>query len=155
MHRALFILIAASMMLLSCSDWKQVPDKLESLVDRVEQESGSFSENEWDDVKAEYYSLMNTYSEKRDKYSAEENRRVAKAAGKYQGLLLRRKLKDAGSLLDDIIATAPEYLEGLGDVLSETEDNVLEDVENGIEGLINQVEGGLDNLINRLEGLFE
>lgn len=154
MKRFFPLLIAASLMLLSCSEWKRVPDKLEALIERIDQTGDRFTSQDWDNVRSEYRDLMDLYNEQADQYSKEDRSRVLKAAGRYHALMLKRGVLNASSLINDLIITTPEFLDGMGDIIDETGDNAIGALEDGLDSLLDYVEDGVDTFLEKLEDLF-
>lgn len=149
-----FLIVAALLVLSSCNNWKQVPSRLERLVDKIEERGDDFSESNWEKVRAEYYDIMDQYYEYRDKYSSEDSNRVLKAAGRYHALMLKRGFKDAASYINGIISNAPAYLEGIGEALEETEDDTLDAIEEGVENVVDKISEGVENILDKLDNLF-
>ena len=153
--RKFLLLIAASTMLLSCSSgWKQVPDKLEKLVNKVELKAESFTSADWDSIKEEYSDLMDTFNDNIRKYTSAETKRVRRASGKFNGLVLRNGIRNAGSILNDIIDSAPDYLDGLGEALDRTGDSALDAIDY-LEDDIDTIGEGLEDLGDDLEDIAE
>ena len=151
MKRFVFILIAASIALLSCNGWKQVPDKMELLVNRIEQDCGGYTPDDWERVREEYSDLMKTYRKDKEKYTAEEKSRIAKAVGRYRGLMIKQGLNDAATMINGI----PDYLDGITRVIDDPEDNPIDAIEDGVDNLIDYVEDEVVGLLEKLEKFFE
>lgn len=151
MKRFIIILMAVSVTLFSCAGWKSVPDKMEALVSKVEEGFDNYTPEDWDGIQAEYYDLMKAYRKDKAKYTTEERSRIIKAAGRYQGLLIRQGLTDAVSLINDI----PVFLDGIGRVINDPEENSIEAIEESVDSLIEYVGDEVSGFLDRLEDIFE
>ena len=154
MKKIVLLFVSALLVLSSCNGWKQVPNRLEKLVDKIEARGDDFSEEDWNKVSAEYDEIIQQYSDHQDKYTLDESKRVVKAVGRYHALVIKRGFKNAASFVNDIISNAPAYLEGLGDAIEETEEDAKEAIEEGAEGVVDKISEGVENILDKLDNLF-
>ena len=159
MKRAIVFLILP-FLLVSCSGWRSVPDRLESFVNELEIAAKTYDNADWDRAAAEYHELMDLYYEHKDDYSSEERARIQRAAGKYRALLFINGIKGVTSSVDNFISSAPAYLEGIGDVLQNKSEQWTEaldfsDLEQSIEAFGNDVDSLFNQLSVGVSGLLE
>ena len=148
--------------LVSCSGWKNVPDRLESLVNDIELNSKSFEDAEWDQAAAEYHRLMDIYYEHKDGYSSDERVRIQRAVGKYCALLFVNgiRIKELSSTVDKLFSSAPAYLEGIYEVMKSQSSQWPEALdfsvlEQSIEALGDDVDSLFNKLSEGVSGLLE
>ena len=160
------ILILLPAILASCSNWKSLPDKFESFVNEVETSSASFTDKDWDKTEAEYQKMMDTYLEHRDDYSSKDKGRILKASGKYQAMLIVNGIHGVTSYFNNLISTAPDFLEGVEEVIGDAGDNLsdlfedwldtsgleesFDNLSQGVEDIVDRVSDGIEGFLDRL-----
>lgn len=149
-------------LLVSCAGWRSLPDRIESFVSDLEYSAQSYEEADWDNAAAEYHKLMDTYYEHKNDYSSEERARIQRAAGKYRALLFVNGIKGVASSVDNLISSAPSYLEGINDVMKEKTSQwsealdfsdlelSLESFGHDVDSLFNQLSDGVGDLLERM-----
>ena len=115
----LFVVMAASMMLLSCKE--SLPKRLDAFVDNVDRHADSFSQDDWNKANAQFEKLVNEFQENQSAYNAEEKKQINAAVGKYMAIVAKsgvnNLLDGIGSLFDGLGG----FLQGLGFESDETE----------------------------------
>lgn len=83
-----------------------LPARVQRFVDRVEKNSSSYTEEEWEKVSEQFTKLMEQYKESYDKLSLEDRAQINKSIGRYYAAVL-------GSGLKSIIKSFYDTLYGL------------------------------------------
>ena len=96
--------------IVSCTTWRNVPDRLDEFVDKAQKSSSKYSPEDWQKNTAEFKELINIYAEHRDQYTPEETARVMKDIGRYHALLVVHGISEA---------ILPSILEGINENMGE------------------------------------
>lgn len=141
--RYIFLLFLLSLTI-SCSTWKNVPERLDKFVANAENSASTYDSDDWEKSLAQYEDLIATYKENKDKYTPDQRDMVFNAVGRYHILLLKNGILETASLIETIKAVIPAYIQGLGDGIK---DNVL-DISSSLKGLFDF--SGIEESLNGL-----
>jgi hypothetical protein len=97
-------------LLASCTS--PLSNRMNDYVDKVEDDCQSWTEQDWELSQAEYAKLLEEYEQNYESYSPEERDAINKAIGRYNGLLIRHGIEEAGSVLKEIGERLPSLIEG-------------------------------------------
>ena len=109
----LMILVAGLFILASCT--RPLCDRVERFVNKTEANYEKYSEEDWQKSLNEYQALAQEYKDNYQSFSKEEKERINKALGKYTGILLKKGISSAGSVLQEAIDGASSFLKGVFD----------------------------------------
>ena len=104
------VLLAAVAVLYSCSS--PLSNRVESYVDKVENNCDAWSTDEWEVAQLEYEELMKEYEMNYDSYTAEEKAAINRAIGRYNGLLVKHGFEQVGNALQELGQQIPSLIEG-------------------------------------------
>ena len=146
LFRFFTVLVLAA--LVSCSTWRNVPDRMDAFVGKAEVSASRYTAEDWAESKAEYQALINEFSEHEDQYTDEEKARVMKDIGRYQALLVVNGINEAAAFVETLRKILPSYLDGIKEVVEENKSGVS-DLIKGIlnpEGIDRAVKGLMEEL---------
>ena len=86
--------------------------RMDAYVDKVEANCGDWTKEQWKKSLQEYAELLDEYKEESDKYSDEERYKINKAIGRYNGLLVKYGVEEAGSFLKKLGERVQPFVEG-------------------------------------------
>lgn len=109
--RSIPLLLTVSLTLLM-SFTPSLPRRLESFVERVEDNCRRWNDEEWTTAKSEYRRLMTECRESYDHLSEYDQRRIDTAIGKYRGIILKMGVEDAGEAVKKYGKKLPDQLKG-------------------------------------------
>lgn len=89
-----------------------LPRRLETFVEKVEDNCRDWTKEDWQRVKSEYQGLMTECREAYDSMSESEQKRVNAAIGKYRGILVKMGMEDVEEVLKDYGKRIPEQIKG-------------------------------------------
>ena len=124
--KKLLLLFVAVLGMTACATWKNVPQRLDKLVDETAQTSSSYTDNDWETSKQRYQSLISEYAEHEDDYTDEQKSLVMKDIGRYHALLAVHSMSDAITFLRTMIHILPSYLKGILEVIRENKDALVD-----------------------------
>jgi len=144
-------LVALSSLMVACMS-ANIPQKLDTFVDKTEQNCENYDADDWKKSMAEYEKLVEELNEPGKEYSESDKEKAAKAMGRYHSLLLKNGIEQSATLLNELKAIVPSYLEGLLEGLDEN----TEQLGKSLEGLLNneELEKTLTELGEKLENIF-
>ena len=96
---------------------EKVISKMQALAERIEKQSDSFSDSEWESIYSDFESLQ--AQAKECSFSAEQLKDVAKAEAELTAAIAKQKAKEVGNDIKDAIDEGKEVLEGIFDGLKE------------------------------------
>ena len=111
--------ISSSLLLQSCSS--PLSSRMNEYVTEVEATCQNWTEEDWELSQEEYAKLLEEYELNYDSYTQEEKDAINKAIGRYNGLLIKQGIEDAGSVLKESGERLPSLIEGF---MSAFEDKV-------------------------------
>ena len=120
--KKLLMMIVAVLCMTACATWKNVPQRLDKLVDETEQTSSSYTTDDWETSKQRYQALISEYAEHEDDFTDEQKSLVMKDIGRYHALLATHSMSDAITFLRTMIRILPSYLQGILEVIKENKD---------------------------------
>ena len=86
--------------------------RLNDYVNEVESSCQSWTEEDWELYQEEYAKLLEEYELNYDSYTQEEKDAINKAIGRYNGLLIKQGIEEAGSVLKEFGERLPSLIEG-------------------------------------------
>lgn len=110
MKQLLLFSIALAALLSSCVS--PLSSRLNDYVNEVESSCQNWTEEDWDLSQEEYAKLLEEYELNYDSYSQEEKDAINKAIGRYNGLLIKQGIEEAGSVLKEFGERLPSLIEG-------------------------------------------
>lgn len=145
----IIVLILASIAACSSSN---VPQKLDSFVDKAELESSDYDAEDWQKSMSRYEKLVEEYSYSGKEYSDAEKQMAARAMGRYHSLLIKNGIEQSAAYLKELESILPSYLEGLVDGLGENS----EDLGKTLEGIFNseEIEDAFEGLSKKLDEIL-
>lgn len=111
MKKILFLLCALVLMA-SCTS--NLPKQFTALADKVEKKGADFSEEQWNNVTAQFDKLVEQYNQNIDKFNADQKKEINSAIGRFQAASLKAGLGKVGDAIDGAVEEAKGFLEGLG-----------------------------------------
>lgn len=104
-------IMAASAMLASCDKKQQVKDNLDDFVTELSERADDMTPEEWDEATAKYERIV-AEMESID-FTDEELREIGRIKGVAAKKFAKRKMKEAGAAIDNVMKQAAGFLEGL------------------------------------------
>lgn len=120
--KQLLMMLVAVLCMTACATWKNVPQRLDKLVDETAKTSSSYSNDDWETSKQRYQALISEYAEHEDDYTDEQKALVMKDIGRYHAMLAVHSMSDAITFLRTMIRILPSYLQGILEVIKENKD---------------------------------
>ena len=117
--RAIIICILTLIAFTCCSS--TLSSRMNEYVSEVEASCQNWTEEDWELSQEEYAKLLEEYELNYDSYTQEEKDAINKAIGRYNGLLIKQGIEDAGSVLKEFGERLPSLIEGF---MSAFEDKV-------------------------------
>lgn len=122
MKKLNFIMILLVILLLASCEMPTVT-KFDNYVDRVENNCDEWTEEEWEISKEKYRQLLNEYEANYDNMTPEERGTVNKAIGRYNGILLKKGIKNLDESVSDFMDRLPSLFEGFMSAFEEENEN--------------------------------
>lgn len=95
---------------ISCT--RPLSNRMDEYVTKVEANCKNWTETDWELSKEEYSKLLEEYELNYDSYTQEEKDAINKAIGRYNGLLVKQGIEDAGNMLKEFGKRLPSLVEG-------------------------------------------
>lgn len=102
--------ISSSLLLQSCSS--PLSSRMNEYVTEVEATCQNWTEEDWELSQEEYAKLLEEYDLNYDSYTQEEKDAINKAIGRYNGLLIKQGIDEAGNILKEFGERLPSLIEG-------------------------------------------
>lgn len=102
--------LLALMLFLACSP--SLSTRLNDYINDVESNCHNWTEEDWELSKEEYAKLLEEYELNYDSYTQEEKDAINKAIGRYNGLLIKQGIDEAGNILKEFGERLPSLIEG-------------------------------------------
>ena len=109
-HFLAIIAISSFMLLCSCSS--PLSSRMNEYVSEVEASCHNWTTEDWKLSQEEYATLLEEYELNYDSYTQEEKDAINKAIGRYNGLLIKQGIEEAGSVLKEFGERLPSLIEG-------------------------------------------
>lgn len=109
-HFLAIIAISSFMLLCSCSS--PLSSRMNEYVSEVEASCQNWTEEDWELSQEEYAKLLEEYELNYDSYTLEEKDAINKAIGRYNGLLIKQGIDEAGNILKEFGERLPSLIEG-------------------------------------------
>ena len=110
MKKNIIILSIVMFVLASCAT--PLSTRMESYIDEVEKNCTEWTEDDWTLSQQEYEQLLQEYKENYSSYTQEEKDAINRAIGRYNGLLIRHGIEEAGDVLKEIGERLPALIDG-------------------------------------------
>lgn len=105
-------IIAISSFMLLCSCSSPLSSRMNEYVTEVEATCQNWTEEDWELSQEEYATLLEEYELNYDSYTQEEKDAINKAIGRYNGLLIKQGIDEAGNILKEFGERLPSLIEG-------------------------------------------
>lgn len=86
--------------------------RLDEYVKEVESSSQNWTEEDWEMSLEQYDKLLEEYQRNYDSYTPAERDSIDQAIGRYNGLIIKRGIDEAGSVLKEFGERLPSLIEG-------------------------------------------
>lgn len=123
------IIAMMTFLVVSCAS-QSAPQKLDSFVDKAEQNYSSYSQSDWEKSAVEYQKLVGDYMCSGKEYTNSEKEMAARAMGRYHALLIKNGIEKGASFLEKFGKMLPGYLDGLSSGLEKNADSSASAFEN-------------------------
>ena len=108
--RAIIICILTLIAFTCCSS--TLSSRMNEYVSEVEASCQNWTEEDWELSQEEYAKLLEEYKLNYDSYTQEEKDAINKAIGRYNGLLIKQGIDEAGNILKEFGERLPSLIEG-------------------------------------------
>ena len=108
--RAIIICILTLIAFTCCSS--TLSSRMNEYVTEVEANCQNWTEEDWELSQEEYAKLLEEYELNYNSYTQEEKDAINKAIGRYNGLLIKQGIEEAGSVLKEFGERLPSLIEG-------------------------------------------
>ena len=109
--KTLVVLALGIALLAGCS--RPLADRMDKFVSKTEANCEKYSADDWAKSQEEFSALAQEYKDNYSSFSKEEKERINKAMGKYTGLLLKKGVSEAGSVFQEAVEGATDFLKGI------------------------------------------
>ena len=109
-YRAVIISILSLIAFTCCSS--PLSSRINDYVSEVEANCKNWTAEDWELSQEEYAILLEEYQLNYDSYTQEEKDAINKAIGRYNGLLIRQGIEEAGSIIKEFGERLPSLIEG-------------------------------------------
>lgn len=109
-HFLAIIAISSFMLLCSCSS--PLSSRMNEYVTEVEATCQNWTEEDWELSQEEYAKFLEEYELNYDSYTQEEKDAINKAIGRYNGLLIKQGIDEAGNIIKEFGERLPSLIEG-------------------------------------------
>lgn len=106
------VLIVASFLIAITSCAAPLSTRMETYIDKVEEKCDKWTDEDWELSQQEYDILLKEYKENYSTYTQEERDAINRAIGRYNGLLVKKGITKAGTLLEDFVNRIPSLIDG-------------------------------------------
>lgn len=106
------VIIAGFIIALITSCASPLSSRLNDYVNEVESSYQNWTEEDWELSQEEYAKLLEEYELNYDSYTQEEKDAINKAIGRYNGLLIKQGIDEAGNILMEFGERLPSLIEG-------------------------------------------
>ena len=86
--------------------------RLHDYVTKVENNCQNWTEEDWELSREEYLKLIEEYELNYESYTQEEKDAINRAIGRYNGLLIKQGIEEAGSVIQELGERLPSLIEG-------------------------------------------
>ena len=105
-----FIVLPCFILLSACVS--PLSSRLNDYVTEVESSCQDWTEEDWELSQEEYAKLLEEYELNYDSYTQEEKDAINKAIGRYNGLLIKQGIDEAGNIIKEFGERLPSLIEG-------------------------------------------
>jgi hypothetical protein len=116
----LIIITIGFVIISSCAS--PLSSRLNDYVNKVEFNCQNWTEKDWELSQEEYLKLIEEYELNYESYTQEEKDAINRAIGRYNGLLIKQGIEEAGSVIQELGERLPSLIEGFMSAF-ETDDN--------------------------------
>lgn len=116
----IFTICTLALFSMACGDpVQQNVEQLDSYVTRVETESATFSEADWERADLEFEALRQEIDANYEAMTPEQQKAAMRAIGRYYGLMAKRGIDVMTREAQKAIESVPSIIEGFTDAFSE------------------------------------
>ena len=108
--RAIIICILTLIAFTCCSS--TLSSRMNEYVSEVEASCQNWTDEDWELSQEEYAKLLEEYELNYDSYTQEEKDAINKAIGRYNGLLIKQGIDEAGNIIKEFGERLPSLIEG-------------------------------------------
>lgn len=105
-----FIVLPCFILLSACVS--PLSSRLNDYVTEVESSCQDWTEEDWELSQEEYAKLLEEYELNYDSYTQEEKDAINKAIGRFNGLLIKQGIDEAGNIIKEFGERLPSLIEG-------------------------------------------
>ena len=105
-----FIVLPCFILLSACVS--PLSSRLNDYVTEVESSCQDWTEEDWELSQEEYAKLLEEYELIYDSYTQEEKDAINKAIGRFNGLLIKQGIDEAGNIIKEFGERLPSLIEG-------------------------------------------
>ena len=106
------LLLTIALAALSSSCVSPLSSRLNDYVTEVESSCQNWTKEDWELSQEEYAKLLEEYELNYNSYTQEEKDAINKAIGRYNGLLIKQGIDEAGNMLKEFGERLPSLIEG-------------------------------------------
>lgn len=146
------IIFLSVLAICSCAA-QNLPEKLDSFVDKAELNSDKYSSQDWEKSQEDFQILLDQFNASdKSQYTDAEKQMAARAMGRYHALLIKEGLEKTEDIIGSIGKILPEYINGLATELGNGTENLLKTLESLVDTAA--LDSTFKKLDKVLEGLF-
>jgi hypothetical protein len=97
-------------------------NRVDKFVDDAENNSAEWSDKQWEMSMEEYEKLLEEYETNYDSLTKEEKNAINKAIARYNGLMVKRGIEDAGQAIKEFGEQIPSMVEGFFSAFTDDEE---------------------------------
>ena len=105
------VLLVAAMTTVSCVSSIPLSTRLSNVIEQVET-SEYISDEEWEEIKEEYFMLVDEFRVNIDIYTEEERTEIYEQIGRMNGVLVKREANSIVSSLKELNNSLPSIVQG-------------------------------------------
>lgn len=106
------VLTLATLLITVASCATPLSTRMDTYIDKVEERCDKWTDEDWELSQQEYDILLKEYKENYSTYTQEERDAINRAIGRYNGLLVKKGITKAGTLLEDFVNRIPSLIDG-------------------------------------------
>jgi hypothetical protein len=115
--KALTLCLLMAFMTSCTTQEEKVISKMQALAERIENQTGSFTEDEWKSINDEFESLQAQAGE--CEFTTEQKADYAKAEAEVTAAIIAQRAKEVGNGIQDAIEEGKEIINGIFDGIKE------------------------------------
>ena len=127
----LILTVSVALTLLESCGLRPLPERMDGFVAKVEKESASYSQEDWDAANEKFEALCEEYRQQRGSLTLDQIKQVRTAMGRYVAVAVRSGVDSVSSTIEEIGEQLPGLLQEIGDAVP----GVLESIGNALRDL--------------------